>query len=625
MASLEKTTHKVCILGYKKLTDIAEEVISEFHVNDVEYIILECNLDNMNECVEEAMRLGCEVFIAGPGNAAKFSASFGYPLIRITIRYIDYALAIRSALNHGCKKIALARHIHSAKIDINMLSDLMQTELSELVYDNIGEIYDYVKQDSCDALIGGAAAADAALEYGKWGELVYFGKESIKDACQRAGDLAKNIYEAKKSKEISKNIMNNSQLGIIVTNPDGTVQMFNKAAQKYTSLSYSQIKGKLLTDFFPNLNTDNLYKGYLPHVTSYKLIEGAMMHCTQEKLAIDQQPIGTLTTIYPDSHNKQKDKIKQKKSNFIVYRWDDIKAFSPAMKKLVDNGKVLSSQDQPTVIIGENGTGRESIAYCIHGSSQRAGAPCITIDLATISPDDVPQYLFGYTQGEHNVSGQLENADGGCVIIKNLALAKPIVQACIRQVITTGEVFRSWMDSQLKLDLRFYFVMTQSEINSISDDLRNIISICSLNMPSLSERPEDIVPLFKKYLDETEELQVRIKISEQQKRLLMLPHWGGQLRQLQSVAKRYAIMLSSAEKITLRSQYLLLMRAIGEDEVFSTLLELHPALTQRPIEDIKAFTEGIDAIKEYMKYSNDIIAEKLGLSRTTLWRVLQKA
>ena len=107
--------------------------------------------------------------------------------------------------------------------------------------------------------------------------------------------------------------------------------------------------------------------------------------------------------------------------------------------------------------------------------------------------------------------------------------------------------------------------------------------------------------------------------------LLTFHRWPGQLQELQAVCTRYVIAMSRLEKATPKAQYLLLLQAIGEETIFREVLEQHPALTQRPVVDKEAFLQGILQIKTLMKYSNDILAEKLSVSRTTIWRILQDA
>lgn len=626
MAELQKNTgkpYKVCFLGYSKLGEVAREVIDNLPDSDVEYILMESDLENQDICVEEARQLGCRVFVAGPGNAARFSTHYDDPLVEITIRYIDYAIAIRKALNKGCRKICIARHRFSPPPDLPMLEELMEIPLRELTFESIAELREQIRNSDCDAVIGATAAAEIAGTLGRTGILVYYGKESIRDACLRAGDRARKLHETRQSREITNAILNNSQFGMIVTDAEGRVKLFNRTAQRFTGIAASQIRGKLLTDFFPNLSIAALLKSEQNRSDSYRLVMGAMMRCVQERITQDRRTIGILITLYPESHNRKKAEQDTPSLARIVCRWEDVIAQSPIMKKTVEQGQNLAALHYPTMILGQPGSGREIFARCMHSASPQAQKPCITIDLATIAPEDAPHILLGYEGQDGTVSGLLTAANGGSVILKNAALAKPVVHACLMQALTSRHIFRPGMAAPLLLDLMVYTIMTPEEARGMPADLQSCLAICQLELPSLAERQEDIVPLFLQSLSSSAAFHHRSVLSEQMRTLLAFHRWPGQLQELQAVCTRYVIAMSRLEKVTPKTQYLLLLQAIGEETIFRELLEQYPALTQRPVADRESFLQGILQVKSLMKYSNDTLAEKLSVSRTTIWRILQ--
>lgn len=626
MAELQKNIdkpYKVCFLGYSKLGEVAQEVIDSLPDSDVEYVLMESDLDNQDTCVEEARQLGCSVFVAGPGNAARFSTHYDDPLVEITIRYIDYAIAIRKALNKGCRNICIARHRFSLPPDLPMLGSLMEAPLQELTFESIAELREQIRNSDCDAVIGATAAAEIASALGRTGILVYYGKESIRDACLRAGERARKLHETRQSREITNAILNNSQFGMIVTDIEGRVKLFNRTAQRFTGIAASQIRGKLLTDFFPNLSIAALLKSGQNRSDSYRLVVGAMMRCVQERITQDRRTIGILITLYPESHNRKKTEQDTPSLAQIVCRWEDVIAQSSAMKKTVEQGQNLAKLHYPTMILGQPGSGREIFARCMHSASPQAQKPCITIDLATIAPEDAPHILLGYEGQDGTVSGLLTAANGGSVILKNAALAKPVVHACLMQALTSRHIFRPGMAAPLLLDLMVYTIMTPEEARGIPADLQSCLAICQLELPSLAERQEDIVPLFLRSLSSSAAFHHRSVLSEQMRTLLTFHRWPGQLQELQAVCTRYVIAMSRLEKVTPKTQYLLLLQAIGEETIFRELLEQYPALTQRPVVDKEAFLQGILRVKSLMKYSNDTLAEKLSVSRTTIWRILQ--
>ena len=171
----------------------------------------------------------------------------------------------------AAKKIAVAWHRFSAPLDTKLLHGLMDTELSVLEFESSEELLALARSSDCDALIGTSLAVEVAEETGKLGVLLYLGTEGMRLACLKAAALAREQYTARHNREITKAIMNNAQLSIIVTDRSGAVLFINHLAQEYTGLTSAQLHGKQLAEFFPNLSVQPLIKStqkakrQLPH------------------------------------------------------------------------------------------------------------------------------------------------------------------------------------------------------------------------------------------------------------------------------------------------------------------------------------------------------------------------
>ena len=493
----------------------------------------------------------------------------------------------------------------------------------EELYQQLMELREQIRHSDCDAFIGATAASETANDQGRTGMLDYYGKESIRDACIRAGERARKLHENRQSREITKAILNNSQFGMIVTDAEGRVKLFNQPAQRFTGIAASQIRGKLLTDFFPNLSIAALLKSGQNRSDSYRLVVGAMMRCVQERITHDRRTIGILITLYPESHNRKKAEQDTPSLAQIVCRWEDVIAVSPIMKKTVEQVQNLAKLHYPTMILRQPAYGREIFARCMHSTSPQAQKPYITNDQPNNAPQDAPHIHHGYKGPDGTVSGLLTSANGGSVILKNVALAKPVVHACLMQALTSRHIFRPGMTAPLLLDLMVYTIMTPEEARAIPPALQSCLAICQLELPPLTRRKEDIGPLFLRSLSSNAGYHHRVALSEQMEALLTFHNWPGQLQELQAVCTRYVIAMSRLEKATPKAQYLLLLQAIGDETIFREILAQHPALTQRPVVDKEAFLQGILQVKALMKYSNDTLAEKLSGSRTTIWRILQ--
>ena len=618
------TQHKVCFLGYSKLYELAKSVIEEIPPSDVSYLLVDCDVDNQDEYVQEALNAGCTVFIAGPGNGARFQARYNLPLVEIPISTLDYALAIRSAYASGCKKVGVVHYRESAPLDLERLTTLLDKPVSLIEFESIRGLLLTVRESDCDGIVGTAGAIRAAEAAGKPGFLAYLSTDGIREACFRAAEQARELWAAQKSRAITNAVMNNSQLGIIVTDASGQVEFFNRVAQEYTGLLPSQIRGRQIRDFYPNLSVRGLLRGSQRRSDSYRQVEGVMMHCVQERVLSGNETVGVVMTLHPGAHNRQRREEKKTDFNSHIYRWDELKAESEAMRTLLTRGKALSHRNEPTVIYGEAGSGREEIAYCIHGGSDRAAYPCITIDLGTLSQADSARVLLGYERDERTVNGLLADANGGSVVLRNIAQAPPAALACLQQVLNGRQIFRPGMESPLNLRLRFFTVSTRQELESLSPDLRSQLTIQQIEMPPLRERKDDVGLLFLKYLSQLSELPVRYAMTTQMESLLRQYSWPGNVWELRAVSMRYVVERGEGSQPTPKQRYNLLLRAIGEDRVFQDLLGAYPVLTQRPVKDRAAFAEAFALVKEWMRCSHEQLAEKLGMGRTTLWRILRE-
>ena len=620
---MSSRVHRICFLGYGKLFSLAEEVIAGLSEPDAEYLLYDCNMDTQDECVQEALEAGCTVFIASSGNAAWFSSHYSLPLVEIQVSLIDYAMAVHQAKTQGYQKVGILRSRFAAPLDAGALTELLGIPVRKLSYEGYEELMTVVRQSDCDAIVGAAAALDAAARCGKAGFDVYFNTDGIRTACLRAAEMARALRERRESREITRAIINNAQLGIIMTDTEGRVTLFNRMAQRYTALSAAEIRGRPISEWIPSLSVETFVRQDQRRKESYRLVNGAMMRCSQELVRLNGETISVMTTLYPEAHNRKK--RDEEKPVYLphIHHWSELTAESESMRLLVARAKEVTASSWPALITGEPGAGQEEIASCIHGESDRADYPCLFLDLATISGRDAPRTLFGYEQGEHVVNGILVDANHGSVILQNPALAQPEVLACLQTVLNGHQILRPGIGAVTLPDLRFFTVATEEELGALPPDLRRQLAVQVVKMPPLRSRQEDIPGLFLKYLASFSEIPARFSLTADMKKLLTEYSWPGNVKELQTVCMRYLLARSAQENITPRVKYRLLLEAIGEKEFFDDYARRNPVLLERPIRDTEAFAQRFQEAKKWMRASNDSLCGLLGISRTTLWRMLK--
>ncbi len=624
---LDKQQVKICFLGYGKLYNLAKEVTDGLRSDEVDYLLYDCNMDTQDRCIQDALSAGCEVFIAGPGNAAYFRSRHNLPLIEIPIRTVEYAIALRKALLDGHKNIAIAHYSYTPPVEIEMLSNLMSCPITEIKFESVSEMFSIVRDSECDAFIGAAGTLRAAEAAGKAGYLVYSNPASIRNVCLQAEELARNIMLNRRNRAITNAIMQNSALAIIVTDTEGKIDFFNRVAQTYTGLSSRQVRGHKIDEYLPNLSVSSFIKDGGAKNDSFRLVGGIMMRCVQERIQSRTETIGVLTTLYPEAHNRKRSSEHQSPPGIYAsaFQWKDLIALSKPMKRLVAEGSLRAASSYPLVILGEEGSGREGIATCVHYGSDRADAPCVTLDLATIAEQDAPRILFGYDRDDGTVEGMFSNAAGGSMILKNVSLAKPSAIACLRQVLNGNSIYRPGMRQPISTDIRFITIAYDGELELLPPDLSSLLSVERLHMPPLRERREDIHPLLQRYLQQFSEMPRHFTVTDEMLELLLSYSWPGNIHELRSACARYLTILHETEQRSPAIRYRALVHAIGEDRLMADLTEKYPVLLQRPITDRAAFIQALAVLKDRLRCSNDDAAEKLGISRTTLWRITKQS
>ena len=115
--------YKICFLGYKQLTSIAQQVVPTLPFDDCEIQIVDCLPDTLPGIVDGMMAKGFEVFIAGRSNAAAFSRHSQAHLQEIFVREIDYLVALKKASALG-GSIAIAWYRLSREVNLDLLTKL---------------------------------------------------------------------------------------------------------------------------------------------------------------------------------------------------------------------------------------------------------------------------------------------------------------------------------------------------------------------------------------------------------------------------------------------------------------------------------------------------------------------
>ena len=237
--------------------------------------------------------------------------------------------------------------------------------------------------------------------------------------------------------------------------------------------------------------------------------------------------------------------------------YGEIIGHSKALIKTMEEAQQVAQTDTTVLINGESGTGKESMARAIHQYSTRKDRPLIKVNCAAIAESLVESELFGHVKGAftsaiNDRTGHFELADKGTIFLDEIGELSLDVQVKLLRVLQEQEIQRVGSGEVINVDVRI-IAATNRDLKKMVDegtfrmDLFYRLNVFPLTVPPLRERKSDIPLLLAKFLDNlSKKLGKPLKgVSDVSMELLMDYHWPGNIRELQNVIERSAILSKS--------------------------------------------------------------------------------
>lgn len=298
---------------------------------------------------------------------------------------------------------------------------------------------------------------------------------------------------------------------------------------------------------------------------------------------------------------------------------------SAAMELLREQIKRLAQHDARILLIGEPGSGKETVARYLHANSPRRTGPFIDVAAGAISPEASAVEFFGRESNGKTRCGVLEQAHGGTLFLEEVSDLEPETQARLFSALETGVFCRVGGSEPIHAD----FHLIASTRKPLDDEVRSgvfrrelfyLLNAVTLKIPPLREHSEDVPELLRFYVDyfvSREKLPFRrFPVSVQN--FLRHHGWNGNIRELKNLVQRLLI-LGSGEDVSL-------------DEVKSVLGDTSDTLKSEGESDffelpLKEARERFE--KTYLEYHLDKyggsvarLSHAIGLERTHLYRKL---
>lgn len=309
-------------------------------------------------------------------------------------------------------------------------------------------------------------------------------------------------------------------------------------------------------------------------------------------------------------------------SRFVIH--------SAQMARVARLARTYARGSAAVLLQGESGTGKEHIAREIHRQSDFAAGRLVAVNCGSIPNELFESELFGHVEGAFTSSrrggrtGLVERANGGVLFLDEVAempvpqqvkLLRVLQERCIRPVGSNREIALEFkLIAATNRDLR-----AAVQAGEFRDDLYFRLNVFRLQIPPLRDRPEDIAPIVRYYLEEYARqyrvaLDVDALLAVVAERLQAY-RWPGNVRELQNFAERLVVNC---------------IDGASSGQVESALADILPELFETGTAGVR---QGMlrereaQAIREALgRFGNDRqrAAEFLGISTTTLWRRMKQ-
>lgn len=427
-----------------------------------------------------------------------------------------------------------------------------------------------------------------------------------------------------------KAVMSAVSDGIVAIDAAGIVTQYNPAAETILHLPRERIVGRSLTACLPadmplldTLKTGLSYNNreiVLDETKSHYLASGRPIFDPCGRI------IGAVSVLKDISEVRE---LVQSVTGQMPAAFERILHESTSMKRVVAMAKTIARGDSTVLLRGETGTGKEMFARAIHEASPRAHRMFVPINCAAIPDHLLESELFGYEEGAFSGAakggkkGLFEFADGGTILLDEVAELSIPLQAKLLRVLQDGKVRRVGGTKEINVNVRL-MAATHRNLEDMMgrglfrEDLYYRLNVIPLFLPPLRERPEDIPLLVDLFLHR---FAARLRkpvptVGEVAMAKLIRYTWPGNIRELENVVERAVNLMDG---LVILSNHVLVQ---GVAEPISPAVDSTGVFR---LDDAVAETERetlLHAVRQH--HSSRKLGAALGISHTAALKKMKK-
>jgi propionate catabolism operon transcriptional regulator len=517
------------------------------------------------------------------------------------------------------------------------------------------------------ALVGPGLVADLADDMGLSGVFLY-STDAVREALEDAVEVARAARIELAKRERLGIILAHLSDGVIAVDQQERVQTLNPAMAQWLGVAPGAWLGRKLSEVCPELSLQTTLrlgvqelekiervKGKALIVNRMPIVEqgvltGAVISC-QDPISIQRVDRHIRTRIKPRSP----DGMDAADGASTRYELSQFLGQSAAVQHIQRMALSCARSQATVLLIGESGTGKELIAQGIHMASERRDMPFVAVNCAAVSETLLESELFGYEEGAFTGArrggkvGLFEAAHNGTLFLDEVGEMPVTLQTRLLRVLQEREVLRVGATEPTPVNVRVIAathrdLMDQVQRGLFRLDLYYRLNILRLDVPPLRERLDDIAPIAR-VLQRKLCQRLRLDVASTQPVLDVLiaqaPQysWPGNVRELENLIERLLAYAGTDQAAPAQAEAFVRAaapelfgeRAEGRPSVGHARIALEPVVPPGPVvrgqrlkaRQAQAERDEIQRVLAACAGDKAEAAQRLGISRTTLWRKLK--
>ena len=602
---------------------------------------MEIRLASMEKALPVARELlenGVEVILGGGGTGRLLRGRLQRPVVTISNDHLSVLRSLMQARQYS-SSIAVTCYERIPEW-VGPFAELLHISILPILFtttqEHVQGIASAVRM-GVGCIVGGGICAEVAQAQHCPAVIVMPSLRNLERALDEAVNIAVAMRRDNERLAWMSGMVEVLHEGIVGIDADERLVLCNEMARHLFPQDGARESGSPLVE---RLQLRRAMQGSCPVDGIVPLDKGRELLFSAHPVMVRGKSCGAFAVFSPASRVKElSNRLKRNRHHSMAarYTFADIIGESPVMHTVREKARCFAASGGALYIHGESGTGKELFAHAVHQESPQRKGPFVALNCGALPETLLESELFGYEEGAFTGArrggkeGLLDVASGGTIFLDEIGDISPAVQVRLLRVLETGEIYRLGGERPYTVQVRVISSSWKDLVHEVRAgrfraDLFYRLSLLRLDVPPLRERKEDIPLLAQRLLERS---GYRLSpLPESFAPALQEYDWPGNIRELDALLQRYALLLGTREH-----DFALWMQILQE------LRMRQQELMPRDAADAGANASGEGTLRERMERveaailretlrrfggSRKKVATALDLSLNTLWRKMRQ-